>query len=167
MDSLVQMIEDTTDVRELKRGLSVTLGEGGMATAAIGELLQVTARYVRKWRGRYEREGVEALRVGYRGSESYLSVEQRRELEDWLGAQETVTLEEVRDEIEARYGIVYQSKQSYYELLEASGLSYHRTEKGNPKRNAAQVLERREEIKKTGTALGGGGAGGGDYPARR
>ena len=148
MDSLVQMIEDTTDVRELKRGLSVKLGEGGMATAAIGELLQVTARYVRKWRGRYEREGVEALRVGYRGSESYLSVEQRRELEDWLGAQETVTLEEVRDEIEARYGIVYQSKQSYYELLEASGLSYHRTEKGNPKRNAAQVLERREEIKK-------------------
>jgi putative transposase len=91
---------------------------------------------------------VEALRVGYRGSESYLSVEQRRELEDWLGAQETVTVEEVRDEIEARYGIVYQSKQSYYELLEASGLSYHRTEKGNPKRNAAQVLERREEIKK-------------------
>ena len=132
MDSLVQMIEDTTDVRELKRGLSVKLGEGGMATAAIGELLQVTARYVRKWRGRYEREGVEAFRVGYRGSESYLSVEQRRELEDWLGAQETVTLEEVRDEIEARYGIVYQSKQSYYELLEASGLSYHRTEKGNP-----------------------------------
>lgn len=148
MDSLVQMIEDTTDVRELKRGLSVKLGEGGMATAAIGELLQVTARYVRKWRGRYEREGVEALRVGYRGSESYLSVEQRRELEDWLGGQETVTLEEVRDEIEARYGIVYQSKQSYYELLEASGLSYHRTEKGNPKRNEAQVLERREEIKK-------------------
>jgi putative transposase len=69
-------------------------------------------------------------------------------LEDWLGAQETVTLEEVRDEIEARYGIVYQSKQSYSDLLEASGLSYHRTEKGNSKHNAAQVRERREEIKK-------------------
>ena len=89
-----------------------------------------------------------ALRVRYRGSESYLSVEQRQELEDWLGEQETITLEEVRDEIEARYGIVYQSKQSYYDLLEASGLSYHRTEKSNPKRDEAQVLERREEIKK-------------------
>jgi transposase len=71
-----------------------------------------------------------------------------------LGAQETVTVEEVRDHIEARYGIVYQSKQSYYELLEAGGLSYHRTEKGNPKHNERQVLERREEIKKTGGALG-------------
>jgi putative transposase len=148
MNSLTQLIEETTDVRELKRALSVRLGEEGMATEAIGEVLQATPRSVRKWRKRYEREGVEGLQVRYRGSESYLRVEQRQEIEDWLGAQETTTLEEVRDEIEARYGIVYQSKQSYYDLLDASGLSYHRTEKGNPKRNEAQVLERREEIKK-------------------
>jgi putative transposase len=154
MNSLAQLIAETTDVRELKRALSVNLGEGGMATEAIGEVLQVTPRSVRKWRRRYEREGVEALRVRYRGSESYLRVEQRQEMEDWLGAQETVTLEEVRDEIEARYGIVYQSKQSYYDLLGASGLSYHRTEKSNPKRDEAQVVERREEIKKNWHRVG-------------
>ena len=154
MDKLTKLIEETTDVRELKRALSVKLGEAGMATEAIGAVLQVTPRAVRKWRRRYEQEGVEGLHVRYRGSESYLGVEQRQELEDWLGAQETITIEEVRDEVEARYGIVYQSKQSYYDLLEASGLSYHRTEKGNPNRNEAHVLERREEIKKTGTALG-------------
>ena len=148
MDRLAQLIEETTDVRELKRAVSVKLGAEGMATEAIGEVLQVTPRAVRTWRRRYEREGVEGLQVRYRGSESYLSVEQRQEMEDWLGAQETITVEEVRDELEARYGIVYQSKQSYYDLLDASGLSYHRTEKGNPKRNEAQVLERREEIKK-------------------
>ena len=148
MDRLTQLIEETTDVRELKRALSVKLGEEGMTTEAIGAVLQVTQRAVREWRKRYEREGVEGLHVRYRGSESYLSVEQRREIEDWLGAQETITVEEVRDELEARYGIVYQSKQSYYALLDASGLSYHRTEKGNPNRNEAQILERREEIKK-------------------
>ena len=148
MDRLAQLIEETTDVRELKRALSVKLREEGMATEAIGKVLQVTPRAVRTWRKRYEREGVEGLQVRYRGSESYLRVEQRQEIEDWLGAQETITVEEVRDELEARYGIVYQSKQSYYDLLDASGLSYHRTEKGNPKRNEAQVLERREEIKK-------------------
>lgn len=148
MDRLAQLIEETTDVRELKRAVSVKLRERGMATEAVGEVLQVTPRAVRKWRKRYEREGVEGLRVRYRGSESYLSIEQRQELEDWLGAQETITLEEVREEIEARYGLVYQSKQSYYDLLDASGLSYHCTEKSNPKRNETQVLERREEIKK-------------------
>jgi len=148
METLAQLIEETTDVRELKRAVSVKLGEEGMATAAVAKVLQVRPRAVRRWRKRYEQEGVAGLQVRYRGSESYLSVEQRQEMEDWLGAQETLTLEEVRDEIEARYGIVYQSKQSYYALLDASGLSYHRTEKGNPKRNEAQVLERREEIKK-------------------
>src|SRR5229473_1414702 len=128
MDKLAQLIEETTDARELKRAVSVKLGEAGMATEAIGAVLQVTPRAVRKWRRRYEREGVEGLAVRNRGSES--------------------NLEEVREESEARYGIVYQSKQSSYEFLAASGLSYHRTAKGNPKRNEAQVLERREEIKK-------------------
>ena len=95
---------------------------------------------MRKWTGRYETGGVEALRLGYRGSESYLSVEQRREIEDWVGAHETVTVEEVRDYMEAHHGVVSQSKQSYYESLEAGGMSYHRSEKVNPKRDEAQVL---------------------------
>jgi putative transposase len=148
MDRLAELIEETTDVRELKRALSVKLGEEGMTTEAIGAVLQVTPRAVRKGLQRYEWEGVDGLHVRYRGSESYLSVEQRQEIEDWLGAHETITVEEVRDELEARHGIVYQSKQSYYDLLDASGWSYHRTEKGNPKRDQAQGLERREEIKK-------------------
>jgi transposase len=148
MDRLAQLIEETTDVRELKRAVSVKLGEQGIATEAVGAVLQVTPRAVRKWRRRYEREGVAGLEVRNRGSESYLSVAQRQEVADGLGAQETSTLEEVRDELEARYGLVYPSTQSSYALLAASGLSYHRTEKGNPKRSEAQVLERREEIKK-------------------
>ena len=106
MDRVAQLIDETTDVRELKRALSVKLGEEGMATEAIGQRLQVTPRAVRLWRQRYAREGVDGLQVRDRGSESYLNVEQRHEIEDWLGSRETMTLEEVRDEIEARYGIV-------------------------------------------------------------
>ena len=102
MDKVAKLIEETSDVRELKRALSVKLRESGLATEAGGEVLQVTPRAVRAWWQRYEREGVEGLRVRYRGSESYLSVEQRQEIEDWLGRQETITVEEVRDEIEAR-----------------------------------------------------------------
>ena len=64
----------------------------------------------------------------YRGSESYLSVEQRQAIEDWLGAQATITVEEVRDEIEARYGIVYQSKQSYKALGMSASSLYRKLE---------------------------------------
>ena len=52
MDRLAQLIEETTDVRELKRAVSVELGEEGMATEASGAVLQVTPRAVRAWRTR-------------------------------------------------------------------------------------------------------------------
>jgi transposase len=82
MNSVAQMIEETRDVLELKRVLSVKLGEGGMVTVTIGEVLRVTLRSVRKWR-RYERDGVEALRVRYRGSEGNLRVKHRQEIGDF------------------------------------------------------------------------------------
>jgi transposase len=97
MSSLAALIEETKEARELKRALSVKMVLSGIAVAQVGELLHVTPQYVRKWKGRYETEGVDALRLGYRGSESYLSVKQRQEIEEWIGAHETVTVEEVRD----------------------------------------------------------------------
>ena len=148
MSRLAELIEETKDARELKRALSVKMVQSGIAAAQVGELLHVTPQYVRKWQRRYESEGVEALRLGYRGSESYLSGEQRQEVEEWISTHETVSVEEVRDYIEVQYGVVYRSKQSYYEFMEAGGMSYHRTEPGNPKHDNGQVLERREEIKK-------------------
>jgi DDE superfamily endonuclease len=51
--------------------------------------------------------------------------------------------------------VVYQSQQSYYELMHAAGLSYHKSEKVNPKRDETLVQERREALKKTGAALAG------------
>ena len=60
-----------------------------------------------------------------------------------------MSVEAVRDYVEERYGVVYHAKQSYYELLDAGGMSYHRSEQSNPKRDEAQILARREEIKKT------------------
>src|SRR5687767_6568451 len=117
MSRLAELIEETRDVRELKRALSVKMRQSGIGVAQVGELLQVTAQYVRKWQRRYEAGGVEAFRVGYRGSESYLRGEQRQEVEEWSGTHETVSVEEVRDYIEEQYGVVYRSKQSYYEFL--------------------------------------------------
>ena len=55
MDKLAQLIEETTDVRELKRALSVKLREGGMAAEAVGEVLQVTPRAVRAPRFAFRR----------------------------------------------------------------------------------------------------------------
>ncbi|WP_169247267.1 winged helix-turn-helix domain-containing protein [Candidatus Competibacter phosphatis] len=56
--------------------------------------------------------------------------------------------------IERRYDVVYQSKQSYYDILKEAGLSWHRTQATNPKKEKGLVLLKQEEIKKTGGSAG-------------
>jgi putative transposase len=51
--------------------------------------------------------------------------------------------------IAQNYGVTYQSKQSYYHLLDLGGMSFRRSEKVHPQHNPEKVLEKREEIKKT------------------
>lgn len=148
MTDLDEIINQSAEVREVRRALCVKMALSEMGTSQICEMLTVSQPFVSKWRTRYEAQGAAALRLGYRGSESYLGVEQREEVLGWIDAQETIRVEEVRDYIEEQYGVVYQSKQSYYELMQVAGMSYHKSEKKNPKRDETQVLERREEIKK-------------------
>ena len=148
MTSLDEIINDSRDALEVKRAVCVKMALSGMPTVQITEMLNVTPQYVSKWRVRYEQQGAGSLVAGYRGSESYLTGEHRVEILSWIKTQETISVQAVRDYVEEQYGVVYQSKQSYYDLLQAAGLSYHKSEKRNPKRDEAQVLERRDEIKK-------------------
>jgi putative transposase len=148
MHDLDEIINEARDAREVKRAVSVKMSAQGFSPVQICDVLNVSLQYVSKWKGLYEAEGGEALRLGYRGSESYLEDAQRHAILQWIGARATVSVEALRDHIEEQYGVVYRSKQSYYELLDAGGMSYHRSEKDNPKRDEAQVLARREEIKK-------------------
>jgi transposase len=154
MQDIDEIINEARDAREVKRAVSVKMSAQGFSPAQICQVLNVSLQYVSKWKGLYEAEGGTVLRLGHRGSESYLGDEERQAILQWIGARETVSVEALRDYVEEQYGVVYRSKQSYYELLDAGGMSYHRSEKHNPKRDEAQILERREEIKKTGTAVG-------------
>jgi len=148
MHDIDEVINEATDAREVKRAVSVKMGAQGFSPAQICQVLNVSLQYVSKWKGQYEAGGGAVLRLGHRGSESYLREEERHEILQWIGSHETVSVEAVRDYVEEQYGGVYHSKQSYYDLLEMGGMSYHRSEKKNPKRDEAQVLARREEIKK-------------------
>ena len=124
------------------------MGQQGVSPAQICQVLNVSLQYVSKWKGQSEAGGAGALRGSHRGSEGYLREEEWHEISQWLGAQETVSVEAGRAYGEDRYGGVYHSNQSTYELREAGGRSYHRREKNNPQRDEGQVLVRREEIKK-------------------
>jgi transposase len=148
MHDIDEIINEATDAREVKRAVSVKMGAQGFSPAQICQVLHVSLQYVSKGKGQYEAGGGAVLRLGHRGSDSYLREEERHEILQWRGSHETVSVEAVRDYVEEQYGGVYHSKQSYSDLLAMGGMSYHRSEKKNPKRDEAQVLARREEIKK-------------------
>lgn len=154
METLDDFIENATDARVLKRALCVKMWENGLPPSQICTLLKVSEQYVSKWKNIYFREGVSGLHLKYQGSESYLTGEQKQAITLWIQQHLSLTVEEVRDYVEREYGVLYQSKQSYYDLLEAGGMSYHKSELSHPKRDESQIEEKREEIKKKWQKIG-------------
>jgi putative transposase len=117
---LDEIINESRDAREVKRALCVKMALGSLPVAQLCALLNVSAAYVSKWRGLYEAHGVAALALGYAGSQSYLTDEQRTEVITWLQGQPAPTVAGVRNYVEERHQVVYQSCQSYYELMHAT-----------------------------------------------
>jgi putative transposase len=154
MDSLDEIINESKDAREVKRALSVKMVGSGIAPATISQMLNVSLQYVSKWKTIYEGAGAAALVLGYQGRQSYLGQAEREAVITWIKSHITLSLEALRDHLEGQYGVVYQSKQSYYDLLEAGGMSYHKSEKANPQRDAGQVQAQRTELKKNWQRIG-------------
>ena len=93
-------------------------------------------------------KGAGALKVDYQGGPGYLTEPQRIQILLHLKNKPHYSVEELRDYMEDQFGVVYKSKQSYYDLLKAGGLTWHQTQAVNPERDEQQVLQKREAIKK-------------------
>ena len=77
-----------------------------------------------------------------------MTEDQREEIIFYLRLQPHYSVDALREYLNTHDGVVYQSKQSYYDLLAAGGLSWHQTQAKNPNRDEPQVWRRGEEIKK-------------------
>ena len=147
MDSLERIIDEGS-AREVRRAIAVKMYLEGIETKRIVEILGVKDKFVSKWKVTYEREGAAALRLQYKGSRGYLTGEERAEVLEWIGSRETISTNELIEELKNKYGVEYKSKQSYYNLLKAGRMSWHKSEKSNPKKNMEAVVAKRWEIKK-------------------
>jgi transposase len=102
MQDLDELSNEATEAREVKRAVSVKMSQPGFSAAQICQVLNVSPQYVSKGKGQYEAEGAAALRLGHRGSEGYWGEEQRQGSVQWIGGQETLTVEAGRDHVEER-----------------------------------------------------------------
>lgn len=140
--------EFLAECRECKRALAVKLDLLGYSSAFIEELLEVSGSFVRKWRAQYDRYGIDRLYLQYQGSQGYLSHEERKDVLTFLQTKDSYSVEELRDYLEEQYAVVYQSKQSYYDLFHEAKISWKKTEKSNPKKDEEKVAARQQALKK-------------------
>lgn len=143
---LTQLIENNPDARELKRALAVKMALAGNPYADITDLLGLHKSSISMWKQRFIAQGLAGIRLGYHGSSSYLTLEQKGEVTTWLKTREYWNLDELVSYLDEHYGVVYQSKQSYYALLSKAGISWKKSQKINPKFDPELVKNKREEI---------------------
>jgi len=143
-DDLTAFLNEQRDVREYRRGLAVKLALQGYTCDTISDILDVSPGFVSQAKTAYEAQGVDGLLLKYKGSQPYLSDAQRQAVIAWLKEQKHWSVEQLRDHIQAAYGVVFQSRQSYYQLLDDANMSHKKAQSVNPRHNPELVAAKKK-----------------------
>lgn len=135
------------DAREVRKALAVKLVYQGYLYDQIQTILDVSRGSITAWKQAYEEDGVEGLRLNYKGRKSYLLSGQREEVLTWLQTKDIWELGELEYKLAFEYDVIYESKQSYYDLFCEAGISWKKTTKLNPKANPDAVAEKKKRLK--------------------
>jgi putative transposase len=73
-----------------------------------------------------------------------LSEAERQEIIDWLKTKDYWDFDELITHIEVNYDVIYQSKQSYYDLLAEAGVTWKKSQKVNPKSEPEVVKKKKK-----------------------
>jgi putative transposase len=143
---LTTFLAEKRDSREYRRALAVKLALQGYLYEAISDMLDVTPGFVSQSKKAYETQGTAGLTLKYHGVQPYLSTSERQAVIDWLKAQQEWSVERLQVHIETNYGVVFQSRQSYYQLLADAGISYKQAQRTNPKRDEERIAAKKKRL---------------------
>jgi putative transposase len=135
------------DAREVRKALAVKLVYQGYLYEEIQTILDVSLGSITGWKQAYEKDGIDGLRLNHKGRKSYLTNEQREHVLNWLQTKKCWELSELEYKLAFEYDVVYESKQSYYDLFDAAGISWKKTTKLNPKSDPEAVAEKKKKLK--------------------
>lgn len=129
----------------MKRAIAVKMTIQGKSYQEIKSILKVSQSFISKWKNFVLFGGIEKLKVQYKGSKSYLSLSQKAEIAQWLQSQDYCEREKLQLHIETKYGVVFQSLQSYYEILHHAKMSWKKTQKTNPSKDPELVKKNKKK----------------------
>ena len=143
---LTAFLAEKRDSREYRRALAVKLALLGYRYEAICEMLDVTLGFVSQAKKAYEAQGTIGLTLKYQGTQPYLSASERQAVIDWLKTEQQWSVQRLQEHIETSYGVVFQSRQSYYQLLADAGISYKQAQRTNPKRDEERIAAKKKRL---------------------
>ena len=143
---LATFLAEKRDSREYRRALAVKLVLQGYLYQTICDMLDVTPGFVSQAKQAYETQGTVGLTLKYQGSQPYLSASERQMVIEWLKKQQEWSVERLQAHIETTYGIVFQSRQSYYQLLADAGITYKQAQRANPKRDEQRIAAKKKRL---------------------
>lgn len=133
----------------------------GMKLADIGDIVSRNENTVSRWLADWEKCRMASIFTGHKDNENAakLTKEQRKEIREALEKppsaytlpKEFWDVPTLKKYVEAKFGVVYESDQSYYFLLKFSNLSFKYPDTFDYRRDDVKIAERiqqiREEIK--------------------
>lgn len=137
--ALSDFIHTNPDPRELKRALAVQMVKQKYGYSEIRDVLQVSVGFISKYKQLFEEQGIVGLTLKYQGSTGYLRANARLAVIEWLQKKNYWNLSELYAHLLDTYNVMFASKQSYYDLFKAAGISWKKTQKHNPKLNPELV----------------------------
>jgi transposase len=143
---LTAFLAEKRDSREYRRALAVKLALQGYLYQAISDMLDVTPGFVCQAKNAYETQGTAGLTLKYKGSQPYLSASERQVVIEWLKKEQEWSVERLHEYIETHYGVVFQSRQSYYQLLADADITYKQAQRANPKRDEQRVAAKKKRL---------------------
>lgn len=146
MQSLEDFIRNSKEPREIKRATAVKMLLCGYKHEEIMPILGVSSGFISTYKKAFFQMGVEGLKLKHKGGKGYLDEIQRAEVIEWLQTKNRWTLNELEYQIAAKYGVTFASKQSYYDLFEAAGISWKKTQATNPKSDPELVDSKKKRF---------------------
>ena len=146
LEELETFLTEKRDAREYRRALAVKMALKGYAYDVICDILSVTPGFISQSKKAYEEYGIPGLLLKYKGSQSFLSPEERQAVIAWLQEQQAWNVDQLKSHIQDTYGVVFQSRQSYYDLFAAAKITWKKAQGMNPRRDPALVAAKKKRF---------------------
>ncbi len=75
-----------------------------------------------------------------------MSSEERQAVIAWLQEQQEWNVDQLKSHIQDTYGVVFQSRQSYYDLFAAANITWKKAQRMNPRRDPALVAAKKKRF---------------------